>query len=84
MSYGKDERDIDKALWRLPIPLYDENVTEHQQLAQLGRACAAEVSALPLDEAANFVTLRRRVREALAASTVANEANELVIDLLST
>ena len=83
MSYGKDERHIDKALWRLPIPVYDENIPEHHQLAQLGRACAAEIAALPLDETASFVTLRRRAREALAASTVALEANELAIDLLS-
>jgi hypothetical protein len=43
MSYGKDERHIDKALWKLPIPLYDNVVAEHRRLAELGQACADHV-----------------------------------------
>lgn len=32
MSYGKDERDIDKHVWKLPIPLYNPADIIHQRL----------------------------------------------------
>ena len=50
MSYGKDERHVDKHLWKLPIPRYDETDPQHRQLADLGRACAEHVKTLDLDE----------------------------------
>jgi hypothetical protein len=82
MSYGKDERDIDKALWKLPIPLYDPTVAEHRRLVELGAAEAERVEALALNEKGNFVTLRRAVREALAASPCAEELDQLVTTML--
>ena len=82
MSYGKDERHVDKHLWKLPIPRYDETDPQHRQLADLGHACAEYVKTLDLDEGGNFVTLRRRVRSALAACSPAVEANTLVVSLL--
>ena len=83
MSYGKDERDVDKHLWKLPIPRYDETDPQHRQLADLGHACAEHVKTLDLDEGGNFVTLRRKVRSALAAHPPAVEANTLVVGLLA-
>jgi hypothetical protein len=40
------------------------------------------VAALDLDETANFVMLRQRVRDALAASSAAEEINQIVVELL--
>jgi hypothetical protein len=37
MSYGKDERDIDKYVWSLPIPMFDPANALHQRIAGLGR-----------------------------------------------
>jgi SAM-dependent methyltransferase len=83
MSYGKDERDIDKHLWKLPIPGYDETNPQHRDLADLGQACIEHVKTLDLDEGGYFVTLRRRIRSALAAYPPAIEANTIVVTLLA-
>ena len=82
MSYGKDERDIDKHVWKLPIPLYDTGNPKHRRLAELGAAEADRVAALELDETAYFVNLRQDVREALAASPHAEELDTLVGELV--
>jgi len=82
MSYGKDERHVDKHLWKLSIPRYDETDPQHRQLADLGQACAEHLKTLDLDEGGNFVTLRRTVRSALAEFAPAVEANTLVVSLL--
>ncbi|WP_283139764.1 N-6 DNA methylase [Rhizohabitans arisaemae] len=82
MSYGKDERHIDKHVWKLPIPFYESSNQVHARLAELG-ACQAELVAdLELDESANFVGLRRTVRKALAAGPESDEVDELVLELL--
>ncbi|MDQ3154428.1 MAG: hypothetical protein M3R63_22805 [Actinomycetota bacterium] len=83
MSYGKDERHVDKHLWKLPIPGYDETDPQHRRLADLGQACAEHVKTMDLDEGGNFVTLRRKVRSALASHPPAVEANTLVVNLLA-
>lgn len=82
MSYGKDERDIDKHVWKLPIPLFNPTDPDHTLLANLGQQLAAAIAALPLDETANFVTLRRRVRAELAHHPATAEVNAIVLDLL--
>jgi hypothetical protein len=82
MSYGKDERHIDKHLWQLPIPLYDAQLDEHRRLADLGQACAAHVAGMALDRTGNFVAQRRTVRAELAALPAAVEADEIVARLL--
>lgn len=82
MSYGKDERHVDKHLWRLPIPLYDPSDPVHQRLVDLGHAEADLVKGLDLDESENFVVLRRKARAALAAGTAAPQIEEIVIELL--
>jgi len=82
MSYGKDERHIDKQLWRLPIPSFDLDDVTHRKLARLGAELTDEIAALPLNDA-NFVTLRRRVREFLADHRTATEIDRLVRQLVS-
>lgn len=82
MSYGKDERHIDKAVWQLPIPAFDSADPTHARLAELGAAEAARVAALGLDESKNFVKLRQVVRSVLADSPDAEELDLLVRLLL--
>lgn len=82
MSYGKDERHIDKHLWKLPIPDYDPSGPVHQRLADLGQAEADLVKDLDLDESGNFVVLHRTTRAALAEGTAAPQIEEIVTELL--
>lgn len=82
MSYGKDERDIDKHVWKLPIPLYSPADPAHQRLSELGQQQAQMVAALDLDAGSNYVTLRQDVRGALAGSSGADEVAEIVTELL--
>ncbi|MFD7571462.1 N-6 DNA methylase [Streptomyces sp. NPDC059810] len=82
MSYGKDERDIDKAVWQLPIPEFDPLNEGHVRLAELGVAQAAEIAELVLDESKGFVKLRQVIRAVLADSPQAEELDELVRLLL--
>jgi SAM-dependent methyltransferase len=82
MSYGKDERDIDKYIWRLPIPEYDEDVALHVELAKLGQQAEAEVAALTLDPAVHFAASRRVIREHLAESKVGQTIEKRVAKLL--
>lgn len=81
MSYGKDERDIDKAIWRLAIPTYDPANPAHTELADLGAQAAALVAGLDLG-AGNFVAHRRRVRDVLAASDLGPQSEAAVTVLL--
>ncbi|MEV4712843.1 N-6 DNA methylase [Micromonospora sp. NPDC049374] len=82
MSYGKDERDIDKHVWDLPIPRFDDADALHQRLADLGRQQSEAVSALHLTEGANFVTMRRRVRAELALHPASPEIEAVVMEML--
>jgi hypothetical protein len=72
-----DERDIDKHIWKLQIPLFDGHNPTHRRLSELGEHCTDLVAALDLGDSGNFVTLRRRIRSALAADPTAIEINEL-------
>lgn len=82
MSYGKDERDVDKHLWRLPIPMYDPAVPEHHCLVDLGYQQFDMVASIDLDEQANFVTLRRQIRSELAAHPSAAKIGSIVAGML--
>ncbi|MBB2938115.1 SAM-dependent methyltransferase [Amycolatopsis bartoniae] len=83
MSYGKDERDIDKHLWRLPIPRYDAKDAVHQRLVQIGIELTDEIASLSMVDA-GFVALRRRVREFLSRHATASEIDQLVRSLIET
>jgi hypothetical protein len=82
MSYGKDERDIDKYVWSLPIPMFDPKNAAHVGLAELGKKAEDEVAALPLEGPKNFVTYRRAVRAHLEQSEVGRAIEAAVGALL--
>jgi len=50
MSYGKDERHVDKHVWKLPFPTYNPANETHRRLSELGRQEAATVAALDLED----------------------------------
>jgi SAM-dependent methyltransferase len=82
MSYGKDERHIDKYVWQLPIPMYDAANPAHVALAKLGKQAETLIAALTLDLSVHFAANRRRVREELAKSDVGKAIEESVSALL--
>ncbi|WP_058045498.1 N-6 DNA methylase [Streptomyces roseifaciens] len=82
MSYGKDERHIDKAVWQLPIPEFDPLSATHNRLVALGAAQAEHIAELVLDESKGYVKLRQVVRSVLADSPEAEELDQLVRLLL--
>ncbi|CAM4072488.1 N-6 DNA methylase [Nocardiopsis rhodophaea] len=82
MSYGKDERHIDKSLWRLPIPLYDSNDSQHRRISELGEAEAQRIAALHIDTSKSFIQIRRALRKELAISPNSEELDALVTELL--
>ncbi|MGW3755141.1 N-6 DNA methylase [Streptomyces sp. NPDC005134] len=63
-------RHFDKYVWQVPIPLYDPDDSDHQILAGLAAEAETLVGTLDLSGGKSFEVLRRRVREALAASDV--------------
>ncbi len=65
MSYGKDERDVAKHVWKLPIPEYDPESDLHRELSQIGRDLSALAADFKVASDTYFPTTRRRFREAL-------------------
>lgn len=81
MSYGKDERDIDKHVWNLGIPEFDATKQLHNNLVSLAMKVEEEVSALPL-RANGFTAQRREIREYMEQSKAAQEIETVVEELL--
>jgi hypothetical protein len=82
MSYGKDERDIHKHIWEVPIPLFDEVNPVHRRLAELAKTAEQTAGQFTLNADLHFAASRRHIREALMATDVAQEINELVFELI--
>ncbi|MFE9691905.1 N-6 DNA methylase [Micromonospora sp. NPDC005806] len=82
MSYGKDERHIDKHLWNLPIPMYGAENPTHQRLAELGRQQYDAIAGLRLADGVNFVALRRQVRAELTRHPATPEIEAIVLEIL--
>ncbi len=82
MSYGKDERDIDKYVWQLPIPMFNREVKAHARLSELGRQAEAAIADLDLPDNVHFSAVRRRVREWLEQSDIGQEIEATVAKLL--
>jgi SAM-dependent methyltransferase len=78
MSYGKDERHIDKHVWKLPIPLYEGANDTHAELATLGEECAWLAGTLDIRATTNHVKLRQEFRAALSTNASAKRADEIV------
>ncbi|WP_139982976.1 Eco57I restriction-modification methylase domain-containing protein [Nocardioides litoris] len=81
MSYGKDERDIDKHVWKLPIPTYNGDDEDHAAISALARQVAEAVGHRSVDST-NFVAARRDLRAHLAADGVARDLDRRVRYLL--
>jgi SAM-dependent methyltransferase len=82
MSYGKDERDIHKHIWEVPIPLFDVENPVHRRLAELAKTAEQTAAGFALDSDLHFAASRRHIREALMATEVAQEINEIVFELI--
>ncbi|CUX26577.1 putative BseRI endonuclease [Agrobacterium fabrum str. J-07] len=82
MSYGKDERDIHKHVWEVPIPKYDPNVALHRRLSELGRIAEGIVAAFHIDPDLHFAATRRHIRARLESIEEGQEINELAFELL--
>ena len=82
MSYGKDERDVAKSIWQLPIPEFDPQNRLHCELSGLGAALVEEAAVFSVDPNVYFPTTRRRFRDALETSEAMNCASAIVSELI--
>lgn len=77
MSYGKDERHIDKNVWKLPIPKYAPDDPAHQRISDLAEQLTSLIEMqAPLPE--YFVARRQAIRRVITDSTLGQELDELV------
>jgi SAM-dependent methyltransferase len=83
MSYGKDERDFDKHIWQLPVPLYDRTDDLHGRLSTRGAELEAAIGKLEVDHRRHFAAVRRDIRGFIAASEAGQDVEALVEELLS-
>ncbi|WKA29329.1 N-6 DNA methylase [Bradyrhizobium roseum] len=83
MSYGKDERDIEKHIWQLPVPEFNSDDAAHVALAKLGREAQSVAEKVTIDPKLHFAASRRRLREALDQSSAMQQINKIVFELLS-
>ena len=83
MSYGKDERDIHKHVWELPVPDYDPDNEIHVRLSVLGRKAASHAATVDIDEDKHFSAQRRQIRKALSAIPIGDEIDQIVYEFLS-
>lgn len=82
MSYGKDERDIHKHVWEVPIPKFDPQLHMHVRISKLGKRAEEIVAAFPINDNLHFAATRRHIREHLGATPEGKEINEIVFELL--
>jgi hypothetical protein len=82
MSYGKDERDIHKHVWELPVPMYNPSDSTHRRIASFGAAAAEACAQFDVDPNLHFAATRRHMRDLLFREQFA-ELDELVFQLLS-
>jgi hypothetical protein len=82
MSYGKDERDIHKHVWELPIQQFDPHNAVHQRIATLGATLEKLASTFKIDEKLHFAATRRHIRDFTMDTSEGQELNGLVSDML--
>jgi hypothetical protein len=75
------ERDIDKYVWQLPIPLYDNGNADHATLVALADEATQWAQSLDLSQDRDFKRARTVVRDALQPVTA--RIDELVKALLA-
>lgn len=84
MAYGKDERHVDKYIWKLHIPMFDADDDAHIRLAELGRQAEEAIAALKLDDSKHFSAMRRTIRTWLEESKIGQAIEAKVEKLLGT
>lgn len=82
MSRGKEERHVDKYIWQLPIPTYNEDDPRHAELAGLGKQAEELIAALPMKDGNNFVSFRRSLRAFLEEHAVGRRIEAIVAPML--
>ncbi|ORL74743.1 restriction endonuclease [Prescottella equi] len=82
MSYGKDERHIDKNVWKLPIPTYDPADPAHLRIVELSSQLADCVAELAL-ASSYFVTQRKAIRAFLADLPDGKELDAIVSEVVA-
>jgi len=82
MSYGKDERDIHKHVWELPIEHFDHNNDVHKRISALGAALEKLVLTFKIDETLHFAATRRHIRDFSMGTPEGLELNDLVASML--
>jgi hypothetical protein len=70
-------RHFDKHIWKLPIPEFDPSNQAHADLARLGAEAEQFVRNLSLPSGVRFESVRRSVRDALAANRLGPAINAL-------
>lgn len=75
-------RDFDKYVFQAPIPLYDPDDPEHRDLVALAEHAEAVAAGVDVSTGGSFQAQRRRVRQALAASTTGAQIEAAVTTLL--
>lgn len=83
MSYGQAERDFDKHIWQLPVPLYDPTNDLHARLSARGAELEAAIGRLEIDPTRYFSAVRDDIRRFLAESEAGQDSEALVKELLS-
>jgi SAM-dependent methyltransferase len=83
MSYGKDERDIHKHVWELPIPAFDGGDPIHCRIADLVAAIEKIVATFPIDSSLHFAATRRHIRDFVSDTVEGQELNDLVSELIA-
>ena len=81
MSYGKDERHIDKAVWKLPVPAYDYTNPLHTQIVEVAKALTDDLAERQW-RSRYFVTIRQDVRTWMLANENGRKLDNLVRELL--
>ncbi len=79
-QWGK--RDFDKAVFNLPIPLFDAADPLHNVLAKASAKAEKLAAKVELKEGEHFPRTRKRIRQALIANGVAIEIEKLVAQLI--
>jgi SAM-dependent methyltransferase len=76
-------RDFDKAVWRMPIPIYDPAKETHLELVALAERAEEVATATDISGGNTFQAQRRLVRQELEKADVAGAIDALVTTLLA-
>jgi hypothetical protein len=79
-QWGK--RDFDKAIFNLPIPIFEPRTKLHKELAAAAMHAEHVASRVDVREDEHFTRTRKRIRETLAEEGVGAEIEKLVEKLL--